>query len=183
MALTARWAVIADGGVADLAGRSGRPVVEVSVDEESAADAGADRDEQKMPCAASGTRLELRIPGGSGVMADDHRTLDPLREHRRSGDLVPAGHVGRVVHDAGTGIDRTRDADGESANVGVAGGLTGTVGHGIEHGSGTLLRRRIAMHGLAMGDVTDCDGGADAGAAEIAADQRRGHTGATESSQ
>ena len=139
MALPAGRAVVADRRVADLAGRSGRSVVEIAIDEERTADAGADRDEQEMTRAAAGARLELRVPGRGRVVADDHGTLDPFREHGRGGDLGPAGHVRRVVDHARAGIERTGDADGKASDVRVAGSLAGTFRNRVEHGGGAIL--------------------------------------------
>src|ERR1700726_1755728 len=97
MALPARWTVVGDRRVADLAGRSGRSVVQIAIDEERAADARAHRDEQEMACAAPGACLQLGMPRSGRVMTDDLRTLDPFREQRRGGDLGPTSHVRRVV--------------------------------------------------------------------------------------
>jgi len=54
---------------------------------------------------------------------------------------------------------------------------------GVEHCCRAVARRRIPVHRLAVRDVTDRHGGANAGAAQIDADQRSGHTFETESSQ
>ena len=183
MALAAGRTVVADRRVADLAGRSGRAVVEVAVDEERTADAGAHRDEQQMTRAASGAGLQLRIPGGGRVVAEDHRTPDSLGQHRRGGNLVPSGHVRRVVDDARAGIDRPGNADRKAADVSAAGGLARALRDRIEHRGGAVVRRGVAVHRLAMGDVADRDRGADAGTAQVDADERGGHTAATESSQ
>ena len=139
MALSAGRAVIADRRVPDLAGRSGGAVVEIAVDEERTADPGAHGDEQEMTRAAPGAGLQLRVSGSRGVVADHDGTAHSLREHRRGGNLVPAGHVRGVVDDARARVERTGDADGEPADVRAAGRLTGTLRDRIEHRRGPLL--------------------------------------------
>ena len=111
------------------------------------------------------------------------RAPDSFGEHRRGGNLVPAAHVRGVVDHSRARVDRAGNADRESPDVGAAGRLAGALGDRIEHRGGAVPRRGVAVHRLAVGDVADRDRGADAGAAEVDPDERRGHTVPTESSQ
>ena len=67
--------------------------------------------------------------------------------------------------------------------MGASGRLAGALGDRIEHRGGAVLRRRVAVHRLAVGDVADGDRGTDAGTAQVHPDQRRGHTVPTDWSQ
>ncbi len=67
--------------------------------------------------------------------------------------------------------------------MGAAGRLAGALGNRIEHRGGAVLRRGVAVHRLAVGDVADGDRGTDAGTAQVHPDERRGHTVPTDSSQ
>src|ERR1039457_5266947 len=175
MTLPASRTVVADRSVPDLAGRSCRSVVQVAVDEERATDTGAHRDEEEMARAASGACFQLRLTGSSRVMTQDHGTADSLRQHRGGGNLVPPDHVRGVVDDPRAWIDRTREAHCKSPDVRGPRGLTGALRNRIEYRRGTVLRGRIADHGFTVGDVTDRDRCADAGAPQVDADDRCAH--------
>ena len=133
MTLAAARPVVADGRMSHLAGGSGRAVVQVAVDEEGTADAGAHGDEQQMTRPAAGAGLQLRVAGSRSVVADHHGTSNSLREHRGGGNLGPAGHVRCVVHDAGAGIEGAGDTDGEPSDMRAPGRLAGALRNRIEH--------------------------------------------------
>ena len=76
VAAAAQDAVGHDAHVADLGADAEGAAVELAVEHEAAADAGADGDQQQVVDVLAGAEAELAPGGGVGVVLDDDREVD-----------------------------------------------------------------------------------------------------------
>ena len=92
-AASASPAVVVDRQVAKLAGIPGDAAVRTSVEDQTAADPGRDREVDQVLDVArpAGAVPPLGDRGGRGVVVDGDRTVERVADDLRERDLVPAG--------------------------------------------------------------------------------------------
>jgi hypothetical protein len=96
----AREAVVVDDHVADLPGEAVGPPYEQAVDDEAAADPGAEGDEESGVRAGGGAQLVLGPRRARGVVVGPHREAQRLGQARPEGQLHDPGQVGREAQGA-----------------------------------------------------------------------------------
>ena len=99
-----------DAQVADLGADPERAAVELAVEDQPAADAGADRDQQQVVDVVAGAVGELAPRGGVGVVLDHDREVEPGLELGLEVDVAPR-EVGREQHRGTRLVDVAGRAD------------------------------------------------------------------------
>ena len=97
LAAAARPAVLDHLDVPDLGADPEAAAVELPVDDDPAADAGADRHAHDEPLVATGAEPRLAPGGGVGVVLDDDGQADPLLDLLAQRPVPPAEQVRREV--------------------------------------------------------------------------------------
>ena len=111
VAAGARAAVRLDLDVADVAGAARRAAVDLTADDDAAADAGADLDAEEVAHGAGDARVLLPHGHQVHVVVDHDRAAEFLAERLAYGEAVPAGHDRRGDRHALGEADRAGDAD------------------------------------------------------------------------
>ena len=93
-----------------------RAAVELAVEDDAAADAGADGDQQQVVDVVAGAELELAPRGGVGVVLDHDRQVDARLEVGLEVDVAP-GEVGREQHDGAGLVDVAGRADADRLDL------------------------------------------------------------------
>ena len=116
VAAFAAAAVGVDRGVADLAGHVGGAVVELAVEDEPAADPGADGDADRVPRAPRRAHPPLAEDRAVGVVVELGGKPEPVANDLPQRQVDPA-EVGREQHDAALGVERARRADADAEDL------------------------------------------------------------------
>jgi hypothetical protein len=146
-AARARRPVRVDHHVARLAAESVRPAHQLAFDDGARPDAGAERDQHRIPDPPGGAGHVL-APGGAGGVV-----VDPDREAQAGLQLVAhphaeqAGQVGSDPQDPAP-VDQTGDADADRADLLVLAQRAHDVRDGVEHRHGPVGSRypRLVDH-------------------------------------
>jgi len=167
------FAGLVDGGVTDLAGAELCAAVELAVDDEAAANSGAEGDGDEVSVAFAGAVVPLGVGHAVGVVVYGDGEFGFLAEAITEGDFDPAGDVGDLENVAPLEIDEAGDACADGADVGVGGFEFGDAGgDGVDEVVGRFVVEGGGVDGLGVGD--DSISGADAefygGASEVDTD-------------
>ena len=119
VAALAAAALGVDGRVADLARHVRRAVVQLAVEDDPAADAGADRDADGVPRAARRADPPLAEHRAVGVVVERGGQAQPVVDDLPERQVHPA-EVGREQHDAALGVERAGRADADAEDLGAA---------------------------------------------------------------
>ncbi len=115
----------------------------LTVDDECAADAGAEGDEHEVGLALRCAEAPLGPAAGVGVVVDHHRQSRTSRD-RVAQRLVAPGEVRREQHGRLGRVDESRCTDADGGDVVLAAKLLGDLGDRVDHG-GRLGGRRLAL--------------------------------------
>ena len=174
-AARARRPVELDDRVAELAAQTAAAAVRLAVDEDAAADAGADRDHEEVARALGGAVARLAERREMAVVVDGDLLARARHDERTH---VDAGErqVGAELHGLAQEVDLTRDADAHACDFrGVRAGLDlfDEVDDGVDDRERTRLGREpfgvLDDAALAL-DQTD----GDSSAADVDADRVAG---------
>ena len=113
-------ALVVDGGLADLACAVAVAADELVVDDDAAADAGAEGEADEVFHAPAGAAFPFGEGHAVGVVVDGDGEGDLGFEEGFEGDLVPAGDVGELGDDAFFEVDEAGHADADGGDAGVA---------------------------------------------------------------
>src|SRR5690349_17476648 len=105
-----------ENDVADLAGVEIEAAVEFAVDDDPAADAGADEDAEDMPGALRGPVREFAVSAHPHVVLEMRLPGPAGRQNLRDLDVVPL-EIRRIADLADPRIDLARDANAHPANA------------------------------------------------------------------
>ncbi len=100
--------------VPDLAGEPVGAAIDPSVDDDAAADPGADPDVQHVAMPSGRAKPVFAVGGGGAVVVDHHGQVEGGLDHLRQGHVAP-GEVRRVPEDAGVGLDEAGRPDAHGA--------------------------------------------------------------------
>src|SRR5262249_34665280 len=106
-----------DDRVPDLARGTLRAAVQFPVDDDAAADAGADGDVDEVPYALPGAERQLAEGGGVGVVLQPGADARALVHDLRQRDVAPAFELRRCGNNAVLGIDPTRRTDADPREI------------------------------------------------------------------
>ncbi len=143
-------AVGVDDDVPDLTGGATRAAVELAVDDDAAADTGADGDEDQVAAAAPRAFMELAIGRQLGIVLEMGGHARGGLEQAGDRDVVPPGQVRGVDEHALHRVGRAGDADASGAKVRcrqpvVAGQLFHHLSQGLDALVGSGHRVGVAM--------------------------------------
>jgi osmotically inducible protein OsmC len=163
-----------DGAVAGFSGGAAHALPDAAIENDAAADAGAERvhDEGFDGVGAAGAEAALAIGGEGSIVADLNGAFESALEFRAKVEAVEAGQVGRVMENAEGQFDGTgaADADAEEIAVLLVDELANGGGHVVEDGV------RASAEASGETDVVEefarrGDGGdAEVGASQVHAD-------------
>ncbi len=110
-------------------------MMDASVQDQGAADAGSHIDVQHAPCAAA--RSEKRLPEspGIGIIVEQGGGAEALCEEMAKGQVVPAGGVERAAHSAPLVVHGAAKAQTQGPNPQAcpAQGAQGLLGQLVQH--------------------------------------------------
>ena len=116
VAALAAAALGVDGGVPDLAGHVRGAVIEPAVEDDPAADAGADGEPDRVPAPLRGADPPLAQHGAVGVVVERRREPQAVVDDLAQRQVDPA-EVRREQHDAALGVERARRADADADDL------------------------------------------------------------------
>ena len=162
-----------DAHLSDLAGGAGGSTEEASVEDQAAADAGAESHAHGVFATAGGAVFPFGVGHAVGVVFNDGGQAGFFRDDVAQGHGRPTFHVGEVVGHASVEVHRAGDADADRGDVGMRDPHRGD---GLDDG----VDEEIGMVEILGGDALDLGeeifsgdhGHFDRGASEIDADDR-----------
>ena len=140
--------------VSDIARRALRATVNHAVDDDPAADTGADFHEQQVADRRAPTGPVLPHRHDVHVVVDQHRhTRELVGEKGRHGDAVPAGHDRRADHPTGGELDRPGQTHAHAFDTGD--GAAGAIEQRVEAIQGETQTRIGARGDVKVGRFLD----------------------------
>ncbi len=106
--------------MAELRGGADRATVGLAAEDESAADAGAEREQHDLARALGGARSVLRDRRDVAVVVDVHGQAEPLGHDVGERDAREV-EVDRLDRDPGAEIERARNSEADSDDLSVRG--------------------------------------------------------------
>ena len=179
IAAAAGDAVGLDGDVSELAGHAVHAVKNFSVQNDGAADAGAERDHRHVVDVAARAQPFLAESRHLGVVVEEDARAQAALDFVAHGIVGPAGKIGRLAHHPGFHVDDAGNADACADKLSAAAILLGQAMNGVAHfaddvvaAQGDFYAESNFFEKLAVG----ADGrNAQVGAAEIDSDGKIGH--------
>ena len=177
----ARNAVGLNGDVAKFAGHAIHAVKDFSVEDDGAADAGAQRDHRHVVDAAARAQPFFAKSSHLGVVVEKDARAQAALDYVAHRIVGPSGKVGRLAHHAGLHVDDAGNADTGAHELAAAAIFFGQAVNGVAHFADNVVAaesdfdaQSYFFEKLAVGgDGRD----AQVGAAEIDSDGKIRHDG------
>ena len=145
--------VIEDRQVADLAGRPPGSPVDVAADEDTAADADANLDIERVVDSLRGAAPPFRQDGEMHLVVDQHRAGEHRLQPARKPDPLPAAELRSQRHSSGHGVDDTWRTDADRLETGPVepGRSEDLVRRGIDETEEALRRSAVPARPSGVG--------------------------------
>ena len=111
-----RGPAVVDGHVPALGGAAGASVMDLAIQDDARSNAGAERGVEDVGVALARTPKDFGEPRRIGIVIHLRRDAKDAPGFGSQRESAPAGHVRRIEHDAGSGVQRAGRAQSDAGD-------------------------------------------------------------------